>query len=114
LLAGSLTLFSEAQRAIERYDEWVRIREIAIANRKASGAEGPLPASLTEPLPERPPPYEDDDLADLSVDLTANGFDPSESFNMEKSLADDVVPVADPGIDKAVTVSAACLIAAHY
>jgi hypothetical protein len=81
------------------------LREIAIRNREASGAPGPLPAALTAPPPEKPLPYEDDDMGDLSVDLTANGFDPSESFNMDKSLADDIVPVADPGIEKAVTVS---------
>lgn len=89
------------------------MREIAIRNREASGATGPLPAALTAPPPEKPLPYEDDDMGDLSVDLTANGFDPSESFNMDKSLADDIVPVADPGIEKAVTVSRFILASAY-
>lgn len=39
-------------------------------------------------------------MTDVSVDLTANGFDASESFTLDRSIADDVVPLADPGIDR--------------
>lgn len=52
-----------------RYDQWEMLRENAIANRKASGATGPLPRALTEAPPPRPPPPEDDDMTDVSVEL---------------------------------------------
>ena len=39
-------------------------------------------------------------MTDVSVDMTANGFDASESFTLDRSIADEVVPVADPGLDR--------------
>ncbi|WWC97009.1 hypothetical protein V866_003886 [Kwoniella sp. B9012] len=92
---------ADAERAIERYDEWVRLREQAIENHRASGSTQPLPASLTEPLPPRPEPYEDEPMTDVSVDMTANGFDPSESFTLDRSIGEEHVPLADPGVDRA-------------
>ncbi|OCF34730.1 protein phosphatase 2 (formerly 2A), regulatory subunit B' [Kwoniella heveanensis CBS 569] len=92
---------SDADRAIERYDEWVKLREQAIANHKANHGDAPLPPSLTEPLPPRPEPYEDEPMTDVSVDMTANGFDPSESFTLDRSMGEEMVPVADPGVDRA-------------
>jgi serine/threonine-protein phosphatase 2A regulatory subunit B' len=95
-------LFREAERAIARYDEWMRLREIAIQN--AGGYDSPrLPASLREPPPPRPEPYEDngDDVGEVSAEMLVNGtLEGGESFNLERSLAEDVVPLADPGIDR--------------
>lgn len=78
----------------------MKCREDAIKNHEASGSTEPLPAALTEPPPPAPEPFEEEAMADVSIDMTANGFDASESFTLDRSMADDVVPMADPGIDK--------------
>lgn len=39
-------------------------------------------------------------MNDVSIDMTANGFDASESFTLDRSIADEVVPMADPGLDR--------------
>jgi hypothetical protein len=59
----------EFKKIQTRYDQWETLRENAIANRKASGASGPLPRALTEAPPPRPPPPEDDDMTDVSIEL---------------------------------------------
>jgi hypothetical protein len=94
-----LTLNSEAEKAISRYDEWVALREEAIANHAKTGSTQPLPLFLQTELPPRPAPYEEEMMTDVSVDMTANGFD-GESFTLDRSLADDAVPVADPGLER--------------
>lgn len=91
----------EHEKAIRRYDEWMQLREEAIKNHEASGSTEPLPKSLTETPPPRPEPYEEELMTDVSIDMTANGFDASESFTLDRSIADEVVPMADPGIDRA-------------
>jgi serine/threonine-protein phosphatase 2A regulatory subunit B' len=88
----------EYDRSVARYDEWLAVREQALTNYKASGSTQPLPQLLSQSPPPRPEPFEDD--GDGSVDLTANGFDVSESFTLERSIADDIVPVADPGMEQ--------------
>ncbi|KAJ9128308.1 Serine/threonine-protein phosphatase 2A 56 kDa regulatory subunit delta isoform [Naganishia onofrii] len=92
----------EAERAIARYDEWMRLREIAIHN--AGGYDSPrLPASLREPPPPRPEPYEDagDDVGEVSAEMLHNGtMEGGESFNLERSMAEEIVPLADPGLDR--------------
>lgn len=88
----------EAEKAITRYDEWLVLREQAIANHKASGSTEPLPQHLRDDPPPRPEPYEDDGMADISVDLTANGLEAGESFMLEQSR-DDIVPLADPEVE---------------
>lgn len=99
-LGSELISFSECERAIQRYDEWMQLREQARINHEQSGSTAPLPKALLEPPPERPEPYQEEDLADVSVDMTANGFDASESFTLDRSIADDIVPDADPGLDR--------------
>jgi len=89
---------SEAEKAIARHDEWLQLRQQAIENHKASGSTEPLPKHLADDPPPRPEPYDDEGLGDMTVDLTANGFEPSESFNIE-AAKDDVVPLADPGME---------------
>ncbi|UOH85063.1 hypothetical protein LQV05_001880 [Cryptococcus neoformans] len=96
---------AESDRAIERYDEWLQLREQAIQNWETSHPSSPLPERLQEPLPPRPEPYEDEPMMDVSVDMTANGFDPSESFTLDRSIGEEMVPVADPGVDKAPSLS---------
>lgn len=44
-------------------------------------------------------------MTDVSVDMTANGFDASESFTLDRSIAEEHVPVADPGLDRPVVSS---------
>lgn len=93
-------LCSDCEKAITRYDGWLQLREQAIANHRASGSSSTLPKSITDPPPPRPEPFQDEEMTDVSVDMTANGFDASESFTLDRSIADEVVPVADPGIDR--------------
>lgn len=98
-------VYSESDRAIERYDEWLQLREQAIQNWESAHPSSPLPERLQEPPPPRPEPYEDEPMMDVSVDMTANGFDPSESFTLDRSIAEETVPVADPGVDRAPPLS---------
>jgi serine/threonine-protein phosphatase 2A regulatory subunit B' len=84
-----------------RWDEWVRLRELAVKN--YPGPPEKLPPSLKDPLPPRPQPFVDDDMGDVSADLLNHGgqFEGiSESFQLERSIADDHVPLADPGLQK--------------
>lgn len=68
---------------------------------------GALPKHLTDDPPPPPEPYVDEGACDVSVDMIANGFDVSESFTtMDKSQAEELVPVADPGSEaRAVGIS---------
>jgi hypothetical protein len=91
-------LCREAERAMQRYEEWMQLREIGI--RKCEEKNLPLPTYLREPPPPPPEPFHDEDVGDVSAEMiqheTAEG---SESFNLERSLADDQVPVADPEVE---------------
>lgn len=97
--------FSESERAIERYDEWLRLREQAIQNWESTHPSLPLPERLQEPPPPRPEPYEDEPMVDVSVEMTADGFDPGESFTLDRSIGEEMVPVADPEVDKVLPIS---------
>lgn len=96
-----IPLKRDSERAQTRYDEWLQLRDQALANYHASGSTAPLPKSLTDSPPPRPEAYVEEPMTDLSLDIIANGFDASGSFTLDRSLADDVVPLADPGVDKA-------------
>ena len=101
--------FREHEKSVARYEEWMRLRETAIANHSASGSPETLPKWLTEDPPSKPEPFQDEEMMDVSVDMTANGFDASESFTMDRSvLADDMVPVADPGLETRPPGSVSC------
>jgi serine/threonine-protein phosphatase 2A regulatory subunit B' len=78
----------------------MQLREQARQNHARSGSTQPLPKSVTDEPPPRPEPYQEEEMADVSVDITANGFDASESFTLDRSMADDIVPASDPGIDR--------------
>lgn len=59
-----------------------------------------MPKSLTEPLPPRPPPFEEEAVGDVSVDqLSMGNIDLSQGFTLDRSVADEMVPVADPDIE---------------
>ena len=83
----------------------MRLRAQAIENFKKDHPDAELPKSLSDDPPPRPEPFEEEPMMDVSVDMTANGFDASESFTLDRSLADDMVPVADPGLDRPTPVS---------
>lgn len=100
-----LMFYSESERAIERYDEWLRLREQAIQNWESTHPSLPLPERLQEPPPPRPEPYEDEPMVDVSVEMTADGFDPGESFTLDRSIGEEMVPVADPEVDKVLPIS---------
>lgn len=93
-------MVSESERGIERYDEWLRLREQAIQNWESTHPSLPLPERLQEPPPPRPEAYEDEPMVDVSVEMTADGFDPGESFTLDRSIGEEMVPVADPEVEK--------------
>lgn len=95
-----LTMRREAEKAQVRYDEWLALRSQAIENYKAAGLPEPMPKSLTDPPPPRPEPFREEDFGDVSIDITANGLDVSESFTLDRAIAEEMVPMADPGVDK--------------
>lgn len=78
----------------------MQLREQARENHAKSGSTQPLPKSVTDEPPPKPEPYQDEEMADVSIDITANGFDASESFTLDRSMADDIVPASDPGLDR--------------
>lgn len=100
ILTVKLILNRDAEKAQIRYDEWLALRDQAIANYKAAGLPEPLPKSLTEPPLPRPEPFKEEDFGDVSIDITANGLDVSESFTLDRAMAEEMVPMADPGVDR--------------
>lgn len=96
---------AESERAIERYDEWLRLREQAIRNWESTHRSLPLPKRLQEPAPPRPEPYEDEPMVDVSVEMTADGFDPGESFTLDRSIGEEMVPVADPEVESPTQIA---------
>ena len=86
--------FSERQHAVDRYDQWQKIREKAVKN-----SNGKLPEGFaeTEPPPP-PPPVEEDDIVDLAIDLSAVSLDAEVPLG---DLEDGIerVPMADPGLE---------------
>lgn len=95
----------EFKKVQTRYDQWETLRENAIANRKASGASGPMPRALTEPAPPRPPPPEDDDMTDVSVELqngvgmdsfASDGASQGGPFQMETAPMDRTEMIVRP------------------
>jgi len=95
----------EFERAQARYDEWQQLRDQALANYNASGSTAPLPKSLAEAQPPRPESFDEDTMTELSMDMIANGFEASGSFTLDRSLANEVVPMADPGVDKSSVIA---------
>ena len=87
---------------MQRYEEWMQLREIGI--RKCEERSLPLPTWLKDPPPPPPEPFHDEDVGEVSAEMIQHETaEASESFNLERSLADDQVPLADPEVEGART-----------
>ncbi|KAG1754484.1 phosphatase 2A regulatory B subunit-domain-containing protein [Suillus lakei] len=87
----------EQQHAVERYEQWQKVREKAIQN-----AGGKLPPGFqeVERLPPPPPsPSDDSDILDLSMELNAVSLDGDIPGDLDESGIERV-PMADPGLDR--------------
>ncbi|KAH9926217.1 phosphatase 2A regulatory B subunit-domain-containing protein [Fomitopsis serialis] len=61
----------EQRHAVERYEEWQKLREKALKN-----CGGKLPAGYVDlPPPPPPPPVDDQEIMDLSIDMNAVSID---------------------------------------
>lgn len=87
---------SERQHAVERYEHWLKLRERAIEHAKG----GKLPAGFETDLPSPPPPPVDEaDIIDLSIDLNAVSLDAEVPLGDLDESGIERVPMADPGMD---------------
>lgn len=83
---------------MQRYEEWMQLREIGI--RRCEEQSLPLPTWLKDPPPPPPEPFHDEDIGEVSAEMIQHETaEASESFNLERSLADDQVPLADPEVE---------------
>ncbi|OBZ75093.1 Serine/threonine-protein phosphatase 2A regulatory subunit delta isoform [Grifola frondosa] len=86
----------ERQHAVERYEEWQKLREKASQN-----CGGAFPAGYVDPQPTPPPPPVDDlDIMDLSIDLNAVSIDAEVPLSELDESGIERVPMADPGMDR--------------
>ncbi|KAI0079943.1 B56-domain-containing protein [Panus rudis PR-1116 ss-1] len=86
----------ERQHAVERYEQWQKIRQKAIEN---SGGKLPEGFDETEPPPP-PPPVDEQDIIDLSMDLNAVSLDAEVPMGDLDDSGIERVPMADPGLDR--------------
>ncbi|KAF8522227.1 protein phosphatase 2A regulatory B subunit [Hysterangium stoloniferum] len=82
------TRLQERQKLVERYENWQKMREAALKN---AGETAPEDVKTEYPPP---PPIDDEDLGDVSIDLSA-AMDPESALD-ESGI--ERVPMADPGI----------------
>jgi serine/threonine-protein phosphatase 2A regulatory subunit B' len=84
---------SERERLISRYEGWKKIRDAAVKN--SNGTAPPI--VLDNSYPPLPPPIDDADIADLSMELN--------NVHLEENMhgVDDIVPEADPEVDTNVS-----------
>ncbi|PCH38079.1 protein phosphatase 2A regulatory B subunit [Wolfiporia cocos MD-104 SS10] len=86
----------ERQHAVERYEEWQKLREKALKN-----CGGKPPAGYVDsPPPPPPPPVDDSDIMDLTIDLNAAYIDAEVPLNELDESGIERVPMADPGLDR--------------
>ncbi|KAF8844565.1 protein phosphatase 2A regulatory B subunit [Paxillus ammoniavirescens] len=87
----------EQQHAVDRYEQWQRIREKAMQN-----AAGKLPKGFKE-VERTPPPApsvgDDSDILELSMELNAVSIDGEVPGDLDESGIERV-PMADPGLDR--------------
>ncbi|KAF9227562.1 protein phosphatase 2A regulatory B subunit [Gyrodon lividus] len=87
----------EQQHAVERYDQWQRVREKAMQN-----AGEKLPKGFREVERTPPPPLsvgDDSDILELSMELNAVSIDGEVLGDLDESGIERV-PMADPGLDR--------------
>ncbi|KZT09424.1 protein phosphatase PP2A0 B subunit gamma isoform [Laetiporus sulphureus 93-53] len=86
----------ERQHAVERFDEWQKLREKALKN-----CGGKLPQGYVDhPPTPPPPPVDDQDIMDLSLDLNAVSIDAEVPMSELDESGIERVPMADPGLDR--------------
>lgn len=91
--------FRERDHAVQRYEEWQKVRERAREN-----CNGKLPEGYVDPEPTPPPPpVEDLDIMDLSMDLKAVSIDAEGPLSDLDESGIERVPMADPGMDVRMT-----------
>ncbi|TBU50895.1 protein phosphatase 2A regulatory B subunit [Dichomitus squalens] len=86
----------ERQHAVARYEEWQKLREQALKNCGGKLPEGYVDVEPTPP----PPPVEDFDIMDLSIDLNAVSIDAEAPLGELDESGIERVPMADPGMDR--------------
>lgn len=86
---------SERQHAVDRYDQWLKLRAKAVQN---SGGKLPPDFAETEPPPP-PPPVDEADIIDLSMDLNNVSLDAEIPLAELDDSGIERVPMADPGMD---------------
>ncbi|KAG6375231.1 protein phosphatase PP2A0 B subunit gamma isoform [Boletus reticuloceps] len=85
----------EQQHAVDRYEQWQKVREKAMQN-----AGGKLPKGFRE-FERLPPPLsigDDSDISELSLELNAVSIDDEMLAELDESDI-EIVPMADPGFD---------------
>ena len=81
---------SERERQVKRHEGWQKIREAA----KKNSTDGKLPASDSDAdYPPLPPPLDDTDVVDLSMELNNVQLEGELGQALEEI---DPVPEADP------------------
>ena len=80
---------------MDRYDHWLHLRTKAMEN-----SHGKLPDGFEEQIPTPPPPPVDEaDIMDLTIDLNAVSIDAEVPLNELDESGIERVPMADPGMD---------------
>jgi len=86
---------SEHQCLVNRYERWQQLKETAIRN-----AGGKLPSIVENTqYPEPPPPLDESEIADVSIDLSQVAIDADVGQELDDSGVERV-PNADPGLDQ--------------
>ncbi|KAI0818703.1 protein phosphatase PP2A0 B subunit gamma isoform [Irpex lacteus] len=86
----------EHQHAVERYEQWNKLRALA-----AEHAHGKLPEGFEKDVPTPPPPpVDENEILDLSIDLNAVSIDAEIPLNELEDNGIERVPMADPGMDR--------------
>ncbi|KAI4527540.1 protein phosphatase 2A regulatory B subunit [Schizophyllum commune Tattone D] len=84
----------EQRAAVQRYEAWQKLRDIAVKN-----AGGKLPEGykdIPHPPPPPPPAVEDQDIMELSMELNAATIDDVSDLD-ESGM--ERIPTADPGLE---------------
>ncbi|EJD52951.1 protein phosphatase 2A regulatory B subunit [Auricularia subglabra TFB-10046 SS5] len=89
----------EHEHLARRYDNWQKMREVAIEH--ASALKKPCPDSVLDASYPPPPPEDDPDISDIAIDLSAAVIEAEAAeVNLDDSGGIERVPAADIGIDE--------------